>query len=107
MVAGEIKETAVQAALVNQLTGPQLGWRSVEAVALPRRMDDVLIEEEVVANLVRLNPVIAEAHERADEVLSRLRAVILSPANDGLVAANEEMVAWLCGRKTMRFVGTD
>lgn len=85
----------------------KVGWREVVPTAIPRALDDVMAEDWVVAALVRLNPVIAERPERAQDVLTRLRAVMLSPANDGLVAANEEMVAWLCGRKTMRFVGTD
>jgi type I restriction enzyme, R subunit len=79
----------------------------VPGVELPRQLDGVLLEDSVTASLIRLNPVIAERPERVEEVLPRLRAVLLSPANDGLVAANEEMVAWLCGRKTMRFQGTD
>ena len=66
-----------------------------------------MAEDWVLDALLKLNPVIAERPERAQEVLSRLRAVLLSAPNDGLVAANEEMVAWLCGRKTMRFVGTE
>jgi type I restriction enzyme R subunit len=74
---------------------------------IPRAFDDVMAEDWVTEALERLNPVIAERPERAQDVLTRLRAVILSAPNDGLVAANEEMVAWLCGRRTMRFVGTE
>jgi type I restriction enzyme R subunit len=103
--SGGIEESAVQAALVDRLA--KLGWVPVDASALDRRLDDVMVESEVTAALLRLNPVIAERPERAQEVLVRLRAVLLAVANDGLVAANEEMVAWLCGRRTMRFVGTD
>ncbi|MGI8751819.1 MAG: type I restriction endonuclease subunit R [Acidimicrobiales bacterium] len=102
---GEIKETAVQAALVDRLK--TLGWRFASGGSLGRQLDDVMVEPEVTAVLVRLNPVIAERPERAQDVLTRLRAVLLAVGNDGLVATNEEMVAWLCGRKTMRFLGTD
>ena len=107
MPADAINESALQAALVERLSKPDLGWRFVEGVHLPRAFDDVMVEDEVLATLIRLNPVIAEHSERAQDVLTRLRAVLLSPANDGLVAANEEMVGWLCGRRTMRFVGTE
>jgi type I restriction enzyme R subunit len=102
---GGIKESAVQAALVGRLG--TLGWRFVPAGELDRQLDDVMVEPEVIAALVRLNPVVAERPSRAQDVLTRLRAVLLAVGNDGLVAANEEMVAWLCGRRTMRFVDSD
>ena len=101
----DIKETAVQEALVDRLGS--LGWQFVPGVALDRQLDDVIVESEVMDSLVRLNPVIAQRPERAQDVLTRLRAVLLAVGNDGLVAANEEMVGWLCGRRTMRFVGTE
>lgn len=102
-----IAESSVQDALVERLCRPDLGWRFVPPGELPRQLDGVLLEDSVIDALVRLNPVIAARPERVEEVLPRLRAVLLSPVNDGLVAANEEMVAWLCGRKTLRFEGTD
>jgi type I restriction enzyme R subunit len=105
MAAGGIAESAVQVALLDRLTN--LGWKPLSREAIPRAFDDVMAEDWVTDALVRLNPVIAEKPERGQDVLTRLRAVILSAPNDGLVAANEEMVAWLCGRRTMRFVGTE
>ena len=101
-----IDETIVQAALVKKLTTPALGWQLTPASAIPRALDDVMAEDWVVEGLIKLNPAIQERPERAQEVLTRLRAVLLSAPNDGVLAANEEMIAWLCGRKTMRFVGT-
>ncbi|HVA22159.1 MAG TPA: HsdR family type I site-specific deoxyribonuclease [Candidatus Micrarchaeia archaeon] len=103
--AEDINESAVQDALVAKLS--TLGWRFIRGEDLDRQYDDALIESDVAAALIRLNPVIAERPERAEEVLAKLRAVLLAVTNDGLVATNEEMVAWLCGRRTHRFVGTD
>jgi type I restriction enzyme R subunit len=103
--SGAIDESAVQAALVDRLT--TLGWQFVPGDSLDRPFDDVLIESEVTATLIRLNPEIAERPERAEDVLTRLRAVLLAVGNDGLVATNEEMIAWLCGRRTRRFVDTE
>lgn len=103
----DLAESAVQAALVDRLTKRDLGWRVAPPADLPRQLDGVLLEEHVSEALIRLNPVIAEKPERIDEVLPRLRATLLAVANDGLVTANEEMTAWLCGRKTVRFLGTD
>lgn len=103
----KVAESAVQEALVARLTKPDMGWTFVAPDDLPRPLDGVFLEEQVSAALVRLNPVIAEQPDRVEEVLPRLRAVLLTVANDGLVAANEEMTAWLCGRKTVRFANTD
>jgi type I restriction enzyme R subunit len=102
-----IREWSVQEALVDRLTKADMGWTSVPGDNLPREFDEVLIESEVRDALIRLNPVIAERPERADEVLSRLRAVLISVAEDGLLLANEEMVDWLCSRKPWRFTETD
>lgn len=103
----ELAESAVQAALVDRLTKRGLGWRFVAPNDLPRQIDGVMLDEHVIDALIRLNPVIAERPERVDEVLPRLRATLLAVANDGLVAANEEMTAWLCGRKTIKFLDTE
>ncbi len=102
-----IAESSVQAALVDRLTKPDLGWRSIPGVQLDRTPDAVLVESEVVAALVRLNPLVAEQPSRVDEVLPRLRATILSVANDGLIEANRRLMGWLRGTETIRFAGTD
>jgi hypothetical protein len=49
------------------------------------------------------NPSIAEKPERADEVLYKLRAIVLSVRSDGLITANEEFTAWLRGERSMPF----
>ncbi len=75
---------------------------------LGRPVDGVFRADELQAALVRLNPQIAEnPRKRTEQVLAKLRAVLLSAPNDGLVAANEEFTAWLCGRRTIQFVGDD
>lgn len=107
MTQPPINETVVQAALVKRLTKPDLGWVPVPTTAIPRAPVDVMAEDWVTESLVKLNPAIEEKPDRAQDILTRLRAVILSAPNDGLVGANEEMVAWLCGRRTHRFVGTE
>ena len=103
----EISETAVQEALVARLTKKDMGWTFVEGESLPRELDTVLLEGQATDALLRLNPAIAEKPERVNEVVPKLRAVLLSVVNDGLLTANEEMVAWLCGRRTIRFSETE
>ena len=79
------------------------GWHFVPPANLNRRPNDVLVEEQVRAALIRLNPTITAQPDRADEVLYKLRALILSVRSDGLVKANEEFTAWLRGDRSMPF----
>jgi type I restriction enzyme R subunit len=62
-----------------------------------------MVETEVKKALVRLNPEIAAQPERADEVIFKLRSILLSVHSTGLVRANEEFAEWLKGNKTMPF----
>ena len=66
------------------------GWKYVPAEELPRRYDDVLVEPLVKAALIRLNPEITEEPSRADEVIMKLRAVILSVRPHNLIQQNED-----------------
>ncbi len=101
-----LSEEVVQQGLGKRLS--RLGWgRLVEDAELDRPYDEVFRADELQQALTRLNPAIAERPERAQQVISRLRAVVLSAPTDGLVAANEECVAWLCGRRTIQFIGDD
>lgn len=65
-----------------------IGWHFLPAADLPRRTTDVFVEDYVVAALRRLNPTIEAKPERAEEVLYRLRAIVLSVRSDGLIRAN-------------------
>ncbi|MCX6033091.1 MAG: HsdR family type I site-specific deoxyribonuclease [Chloroflexi bacterium] len=80
-----------------------LGWSFLPGAQLPRATSDVLVEPHLRDALVRLNPEIAARPDRADEVLYRLRAILLSVNADGLVRANEEFTAWLRGERSMPF----
>ncbi len=103
----EIKEAAIQAALVNRLTKPDLGWTFAAGGTLARSPESVLVEREVVDALVRLNPAIAADPARVDEVLPKLRAAIWAVRDDGLMEANRRMLSWLRGHETVRFSGTE
>jgi len=80
-----------------------LGWRRIASADFPRQPQDVLVEPWVREALIRLNPEIAAQPDRADEVLYKLRAIILSVRSDGLIRANEEFTAWLKGERSMPF----
>jgi type I restriction enzyme R subunit len=79
------------------------GWHFVPAVALPRQPQDVFVEAHLREALIRLNPTIAAVPDRADEVLYKLRAIVLSVRSDGLIRANETFTQWLRGELSMPF----
>jgi type I restriction enzyme R subunit len=80
-----------------------LGWRRIASADIPRQAQEVLVEKWLRDALIRLNPEIAAQPDRADEVLYKLRAIILSVRSDGLIRANEEMTAWLRGERSAPF----
>lgn len=80
-----------------------IGWRRVTSAEIPRQHQDVLVETWVREALIRLNPEIAAQPDRADEVLYKLRAIVLAVRSDGLIRANEEFTAWLRGERSMPF----
>jgi type I restriction enzyme R subunit len=80
-----------------------LGWHYIAPVDLPRQPQEVLVERHLRDALIRLNPDIAANPDRTDDVLYRLRAIVLSARSDGLVKANEEFAAWLLGERSMPF----
>lgn len=65
------------------------GWKYIPAEELPRAYSDVMVEPMVKDALIRLNPEIAEETSRADEVIYKLRTVILSVQAHNLVTQNE------------------
>jgi type I restriction enzyme, R subunit len=89
--------------LRDRLSKHDLGWHAVPGSTLDRLEDDPLITSAVRKALVRLNPDIAADPDRADEVLYKLRAILVSVRTDGLVRANEEFRAWVIGDRTMPF----
>jgi type I restriction enzyme R subunit len=78
-------------------------WVYQSADELARGVNEVLVESELKATLLRLNPEIAQRPELADEVIYKLRAILISVNQIGLVKANEEFFKWLSGEKTMPF----
>jgi len=78
-------------------------WNYLPASALNREQTEVLVESEVKKALIRLNPEIAEQPDRADEVIYKLRTILLTVNSVGLVRANEEFARWMRGEMSMPF----
>ncbi len=101
----KLNEATVQYGLAKHLE--KFGWVYADDESLGRPVDGVFLADDLEAALVRLNPEIAENPARTGEVLARLRAVLLGVRNDGLVGSNEEFVQWMCGRRTVKYIGTE
>ena len=65
------------------------GWKYIPAEELPREHSDILVDSMVKRALIRLNPEIAEDESRADEVIYKLRSLILTVQPHNLIAQNE------------------
>jgi len=70
---------------------------------ISRSINNVLIEKDIRKALIKLNSEINQKPELADEVIYKLRAILISVNQVGLVKANEEFFEWLRGDKTMPF----
>lgn len=78
-------------------------WQYQSANDIQRGVNEVLVESELKAALIRLNPEIHQNPELADEIMYKLRAVLIAVNQVGLVKANEEFFKWMTGEKTMPF----
>lgn len=78
-------------------------WAYAAPTEVPRQPHEVLVEPWLREALLKLNPEIADRPERADEVFYRLRAILQSVHDDGLVRTNELFTGWLRGENTMPF----
>ncbi|GGF13947.1 type I restriction endonuclease subunit R [Pseudoalteromonas gelatinilytica] len=91
----------------NQVLEPQptfgVKWQFQSPEELGRGVNEVLVESELVKALIRLNPEVEANPNLADEVIHKLRAILISVNQVGLVKANEEFFAWMTGEKTMPF----
>lgn len=108
---------SVEHYIIHQLSGANLNngfvaepkspygsqWVYKTPTELNRSVNEILIESELKAALIRLNHEIALRNELADEVIYKLRAILLSVNQVGLVKANEEFFLWMQGEKTMPF----
>lgn len=100
----DVNLNAVQANVVTEGAveyGNTLKWKYASDNLLARDITDVLIEKELRAALCRLNPDIASNPDRADDVVRKLRAILITVNNVGLVRANEEFAKWLRNEITL------
>ena len=83
--------------------GGQVKWQYVQSEMLHRDVTEVLLEKELKESLCKLNPTIAANPDHANEVIHKLRAILITVNNVGLVRANEEFARWLRNEVSMPF----
>ncbi len=95
------EENTIQDYIIKRLK--KQNWNYIPPNKLIRKDSNVLLSNFLISALKRLNPEIKEKPERADEVIYKLRAIILSVRSEGLIKANEEFTAWLKAERSMPF----
>ncbi|MBG6214308.1 type I restriction enzyme R subunit [Cryobacterium sp. CAN_C3] len=96
--------TTVQQAIVDQLvTG---GWTHTAGAELDRPLESVLVESDLSAAILRLNPYLNGNLSLVDDIITRLRLIIIAAGENGLMAANEQLTAWLRGRQSIQLPET-
>ena len=78
-------------------------WRYVPSELLKRDFTEILLEKQLKQSLCKLNPDINRNPDNADEVIRKLRAILLTVENVGLVRANEEFSKWLRNEHSLPF----
>ncbi len=81
------EDNTTEQLLIKTISGN--GWKYIESDKLERQFTDVMVEPIVKSALIRLNPEIAEEPDRANEVIHKLRSIILSVQAHNLVSQNE------------------
>jgi type I restriction enzyme R subunit len=87
---------------LKQLSGVK--WNYCHGETLPKQASSLFVDEWLKEALCSLNPDIASQPDYADEVILKLRGVILEARHSGLVRANENFTEWLLAEKTCLLV---
>jgi len=96
----------IESAIVRETSSTEYGdlrWEFIHGPGLPREVGEVMLEGVLRDALIALNPCIAANPDQADEVIHRLRGVLLDAKHSGLVSANEKFAEWLLGEHSMPF----
>jgi len=78
-------------------------WNYCHGESLPKQSADLFVDEWLKTALCKLNPAIAANPDYADEVIHKLRGVVLESRHTGLVQANENFSEWLLAQKSLPF----
>lgn len=98
------EQTVTENGIIDRLQGLSgAKWTYCHGESLPKKAQDIFVDEWLKDALCSLNPDIAKQPDYADEVIHKLRGLILEARNTGLVKANENFQEWLMAEKSLPF----
>jgi len=98
------EHTVTENGIIDRLKNLSGGkWTYCHGESLPKKAQDIFVDEWLKDALCSLNPAIDKQPDYADEVIHKLRGVMLEAPHSGLVRANENFQAWLLAEKTLAF----
>ncbi|MGD7034572.1 type I restriction endonuclease subunit R [Methylotuvimicrobium buryatense] len=98
------EQTVTENGMIDRLKGLSgVKWTYCHGESLPKQAQDIFVDEWLKDALCSLNPDIAKQPDYADEVIYKLRGVVLEARHTGLVKANENFHEWLMAEKTLPF----
>ena len=98
------EQTVTENGIIDRLKGLSgVKWTYCHGESLPKKAQDIFVDEWLKDALCSLNLDIAKQPDYADEVIHKLRGLILEARNTGLVKANENFQEWLMAEKSLPF----
>ena len=88
---------------INQNLNSNKKWLYKPQSQIVRNPEAIIDKNELKKSLSKINSVIKNNPDFADEIIFQLEKIIYSVKKVGLVKANEEIFEWLSGNKTMPF----
>ncbi|MGL4844360.1 MAG: type I restriction endonuclease subunit R [Aeromonas veronii] len=98
------EKTVTENGIIDRLKGLSgVKWTYYHGECLPKKAQDIFVDEWLKEALCSLNPAIAKQPDYADEVIYKLRGVVLEARHTGLVKTNENFHEWLMAEKSLPF----
>jgi len=98
------EKTVTENGIIDRLTKISgVKWTYCAGENLPKQAQDIFVDTWLKEALFSLNPDIAAQPDYADEIIYKLRGLILESTHTGLVKANENFHEWLMAGKTLPF----
>lgn len=80
-----------------------INWTYCHGDSLPKKAQDIFVDEWLHKALCKLNPDIKRKPDHADDVIHMLRGLILDSEKSGLIKTNENFHEWLMAEKTLAY----
>ncbi|MZI94840.1 HsdR family type I site-specific deoxyribonuclease [Vibrio sp. CAIM 722] len=98
------EQTVTENGIIDCLKGlSRVQWNYCHGESLPKQTHDVFVDTWLKDALCSLNPEITKTPDYADEVIYKLRGLMLEAKHTGLVKANENFHEWLMAEKSLPF----